>query len=261
MEATVYKDWISSIFNGAAPRYGRGVSSFFDYFAQRLVQFSPSAPGSSVLDVATGSGTIIKYIESASKVVGIDISSEMINQAKATIFHADFHVMDAERLTFDPGSFDHLYCGFALSFFPSLQVALSEFSRVLKPGGQMAVSIWRSDTNHAHITFNQGMKQFNFPSTHVQPFHQLDSVVQSIIESGFEEIEIESAQKMHIYPSIDLWFDSLWAQASRGHLERLTGDQLVDFKAKMVEWLTPTLKSDGLHAHLSCFFVKARKPS
>ena len=48
--------------------------------------------------------------------------------------------MDAEHLTFSDSSFDFVLCGFSLQFFPHLVQALSEFRRVLKPGGQIVVT-------------------------------------------------------------------------------------------------------------------------
>ena len=48
--------------------------------------------------------------------------------------------MDAEKLEFPDNSFDFVFCGFALFFFPSILKAVSEFKRVLKPGGRLVVS-------------------------------------------------------------------------------------------------------------------------
>src|SRR5688500_6552367 len=58
---------------------------------------------------------------------------------------AEARQMDAEHLTFPDSSFDFVLCGFALQFFPHLEQALSEFKRVLKPDGRIAVTTWGGD--------------------------------------------------------------------------------------------------------------------
>jgi len=54
--------------------------------------------------------------------------------------NAEARQMDAIALGFPSGSFDCVLCGFALFFIPELARALSEFHRVLRLGGRLAVS-------------------------------------------------------------------------------------------------------------------------
>lgn len=61
------------------------------------------------------------------------------------IQNAVIRQMDAEHLEFSDASFDGVYCGFVLFFLPHLETALAEYVRVLKPGGQIAVSTWGKD--------------------------------------------------------------------------------------------------------------------
>jgi ubiquinone/menaquinone biosynthesis C-methylase UbiE len=53
--------------------------------------------------------------------------------------------MDANELAFADGSFDCVLCGFALDLdgFPRPDRALSEFNRILRPGGRLRVSVSR----------------------------------------------------------------------------------------------------------------------
>jgi len=55
--------------------------------------------------------------------------------------------MDGCRtLKFSDQCFDFVFCGFASFFLPSIPNALSEFKRVLKPGGRLVVSTWGDDS-------------------------------------------------------------------------------------------------------------------
>ena len=60
-----------------------------DRFANRLVEFARLQKGQKVLDVATGTGIVAiasaKLVGSTGKVVGVDISSGMLKQARSKI--------------------------------------------------------------------------------------------------------------------------------------------------------------------------------
>ena len=70
--------------------------------------------------------------------------------------------MDAEQLDFADGSFDVVLCGFGIMFFPDQNRALSEFRRVLKPGGTLAVSTWKEPQNHDLLAVLRDL-QFDAP--------------------------------------------------------------------------------------------------
>jgi len=99
--------------------------------------------GTKTLDFACGSGENGIYAASCgSKVVGIDISPEGINNAEANAKKfgvqklCSFKVMDGEKMTFKANTFDYGVEYGALHHV-DLEAALSELSRVIKPGGKM----------------------------------------------------------------------------------------------------------------------------
>src|SRR2546422_4243066 len=60
--------------------------------------------------------------------------------------NAQFHEMDAERLTFESVTFDRVVCRFGLMLMPDAERALAEMHRVLVPGGRVAVAIWSAQS-------------------------------------------------------------------------------------------------------------------
>ncbi len=98
--------------------------------------FLPQINGN-VLDIATGTGTIAKYIKEKTqcKVHGIDYSFEMIMEAKKSFDEIDFGVGDVHNLPYQNNFFDVVTCSYGFYWFQSIERAIAEVKRVLKPRG------------------------------------------------------------------------------------------------------------------------------
>jgi SAM-dependent methyltransferase len=103
-------------------------------------------PGQRLLDVACGSGgpTLRIAERTHASVVGIDIHADGIEAAKRQAAargltpNASFQVVDGgTALPFTDGSFDALICIDAINHLPDRRGVLSDWARVLKPGGRL----------------------------------------------------------------------------------------------------------------------------
>ena len=103
-----------------------------------------------ILDVATGTGDVaintLKQLNiSDLRIVGLDISPEMLNVGKKKIItegYADrieMIVGDSENLTFNDNKFDAITVAYGVRNFGNLEQGLSEMQRVLKPNGKIIV--------------------------------------------------------------------------------------------------------------------------
>lgn len=90
-----------------------------------------------VLDLGCGPGSLTDKLLSIPNVrlTGVDISAAMIRRARQRFPQVQFSVDDAEALPFEDNSLEAVFCSGVLHHLPSLQMALSEIRRVLKPGG------------------------------------------------------------------------------------------------------------------------------
>lgn len=103
-----------------------------------------ASPGESVLDVGCGPGILSILLSSKGlECTGIDYSAEMINKAREN--SAEFGTspklqrMDAQSMTFDDCSFDHIVSRDVLWSIPDPEKVYREMVRILRPGGTAAI--------------------------------------------------------------------------------------------------------------------------
>ena len=143
------------------------IALFFLPVSAHLVKLSDVSSGDRVLDVACGTGnTAITACRKGAKVTGIDITPQMLTQAKAeaTLAEADdikWVEGDAEDLPFEDDSFDVVLSSFGHMFAPQPKAAIREMLRVIEPGGRIAFATWPPE--HANG------KMFEVMAKHIPP--------------------------------------------------------------------------------------------
>lgn len=103
----------------------------------------PDVNGALVLDAGCGAGVYSAALEDqGADVVGVDVSDEMLREARARVPDATFVKVDlSQPLDFlDSGSVDVVLCQHVFSHLPDLTTPLDEFARVLSDGGHLVVS-------------------------------------------------------------------------------------------------------------------------
>src|SRR5204863_6036215 len=99
-------------------------------------------PFSDALEIGSGTGYFslnLLQLGAIERLVATDISPGMLSTLSATARRLDLEVdtavTDAEGLPFDDASFDLVFGHAVLHHLPDLDAALTEFLRVLRPGG------------------------------------------------------------------------------------------------------------------------------
>jgi len=117
-----------------------------------------------VLDVAAGTGepglTIASHLN-AGKVISTDLAEGMLevaqeNAKKRGIKNFETLVCDVSELPFADNTFDAVSCRFGFMFFPDMELAIKEMTRVLKPGGKIATAVWYIPEKNFWVTATMG---------------------------------------------------------------------------------------------------------
>jgi 2-polyprenyl-6-hydroxyphenyl methylase/3-demethylubiquinone-9 3-methyltransferase len=101
------------------------------------------------LDAGCGTGALSRWLAARGcGVLGVDASREMVGAANQSAQlqnyseRLDFvRITSVAHLALDDGSLDGILCSSVLEYVPDPSACLTEFARVLKPGGLLLVSV------------------------------------------------------------------------------------------------------------------------
>lgn len=157
------------IFDQKANNYDEWYKSKLGIFVDQVetdLAFSIFKPtsGMNVLDVGCGTGNFsIKLAKLGCKVIGIDISEEMINKAKEKIENTkldiEFYVMDAYNIKFSNESFDGVFSMAAFEFIDKPLIAYNEMYRVLKKNGYLLIGTINKESKWAEFYISKSLQK------------------------------------------------------------------------------------------------------
>ena len=145
------KEQVAEMFDKIAPKYdflnhflSFGIDKLWRRKAIRLlIKHAPKV----ILDVATGTGdfAIASLKTGAEKIIGVDISEEMLAVGRTKIEKMGLGQKiflqkgDSEELNFPDNTFDAVTVAFGIRNFENLLKGLDELYRVLKPNGVICI--------------------------------------------------------------------------------------------------------------------------
>ena len=151
VEETEKARHVRSVFDSVAPKYDlmNDLMSMGLHRAWKAFTLTVANPreGDKVLDIAGGTGDLAlafsKKVGKTGQVVHTDINEAMLRTGRDRLLDAGVSlptlVCDAEKLPFPSHHFDLVSVAFGLRNMTHKDVALTEMSRVLKPGGKLLV--------------------------------------------------------------------------------------------------------------------------
>ena len=153
---------IQNLFNLIAPHYDQNndiISLFMHRFVKKsVVEAIPEiSECAKILDLCTGTGDIAALLKKRFP-NSVDFSDAMLKIARRKHKTINFVNADCLKLPFEDNSFDLVTISFGLRNTVSFDKAISEISRVLKPGGIFVHIDFGNANKHADRVFYELVK-------------------------------------------------------------------------------------------------------
>lgn len=152
--ATEYKQTQRKQWNEDAAawhRWGPTLETWFGDVTRLMLDRANIGPDSRALDIATGAGepalSAAQRVGPEGYVLATDLSENIIQFARHLadergLQNFETGAMDGENLDLPDDTFDAVFCRFGLIYMPNVRGALSEWRRVLRPGGRVVVAVF-----------------------------------------------------------------------------------------------------------------------
>jgi ubiquinone/menaquinone biosynthesis C-methylase UbiE len=201
----------------AAAEYDRAFAHVTAYFMPFLLRAAHVAPGMGILDIATGTGlsaeAALAAVGPKGYVMAADVSPAMVGRARERLSRApnvSVSVEDGQALSFSDESFDAVLCNLGLMFFPDPVRGLSEFRRVLRPGGRAAVSVNtvvdRSYNHQINVMISRYAPSLAEAVTRTFALGEASRLQSLFSEAGFADIETHTVRHTFVMPSFDAYY-------------------------------------------------------
>ncbi|MCG6884156.1 MAG: methyltransferase domain-containing protein [Silicimonas sp.] len=240
--------------------------------AEDLVADAGVTGDQSVLDVAAGTGVVARAAaRTGAAVTGTDLNAGMLEAADRFAAEAGLKGIrwldcDAADMPFPDAAFDVVLCQQGLQFMPDKPAAMSEMARVLKPGGRLALSVWktRSAIGRAFATVLD--RQFGAGTTEawdmVYSLGDRDRLHDLARDAGLRDFHVKFDIKFarHADPAAFLT-GAIAGSPIAETMADLPEDEHARLIGEMIDELEGCFDDDGLAVPVECLTLTARGAS
>jgi SAM-dependent methyltransferase len=163
--------------------------------------------------------------------------------------------MDAERLDFPEAAFSRVLCGFGLMFFPRLDRALSEFRRVLEPGGRIGVSTWQvSQADDVRVVLDElGLGGPGEPGW-ITDQNELADLLK---RAGFPHVRVKVDSHVFRYADLEEYWQSARGTGQRRRLDVLNAEQTERVRMALARRVLTHQRADGIYLEATALLASA----
>jgi phosphatidylethanolamine/phosphatidyl-N-methylethanolamine N-methyltransferase len=134
----------SRLYSEHALLYDKTFGKFFHDRIRQVIESLRIPLGARVLELGVGTGTSFPAYPRHCEVIGIDLATDMLSQARAKIgknrwSHLQVMKMNALNLSFADSSFDYVMAFHTVTVVPDPIQMLAEAKRVCRPGGKIVI--------------------------------------------------------------------------------------------------------------------------
>jgi SAM-dependent methyltransferase len=152
------------VWNGISEIYARDIDRRFAPVVDAVMTRAALTKGERVLDLGTGTGAVAeraaKAVGAGGRVVGVDISREMLAMARARVAargcsNVILEQGSAEAIPAEDGSFDVVLACLSMMYVIDREAAAREIARVLRPNGRLVAAVWAGPDECDIVRFQQ----------------------------------------------------------------------------------------------------------
>lgn len=250
------------------------VPEMFAPWAAHLLERSGVGRGDRLLDVGCGTGVVARQaaprVGGDGVVVGLDLNEGMLEVADASASEAALSVEwyrgDATALPFPDETFDAVCCQQAMQFVSDPTLALGEMNQVLRPGGRLAVSVWRPIEFHpTYVAMAEALERHvgaGAAAMMRSPFPAWDrsTLREFVSDAGFRDVVLTIEGGTVRYPSTE---EYLRREAASSPLAGPVGGLGPDVRDALLEELDDSLAAylddHGVFCPMETYVVDARR--
>ncbi|KAI1150669.1 S-adenosyl-L-methionine-dependent methyltransferase [Nemania diffusa] len=241
-----------------------------------------------LLDHACGTGpiaahlqtTVDKHVLSQSKIMCADSSGTLVDALKRRAekykwVNVKTSVLDAQTSGLPELSFSHVTINFAMHVIPDPDAVLQEATRLLRPGGVLAFTVWAKDNSGWVPDMRSSFETLPFEAPMPNPvpmapngkaeFIDPDTIPAQLRRHGFEDIEVQTVEHvMRVEDAGDYlrsfgmmkdWMlGAYWSEESKEKAKRMLDEHIV-------RHLTEKYDGTGWDLTWTLVLASCRKPN
>lgn len=210
--------------NAVAEGYDEELFGQLPELTERAIVALGAPPEATVLDVATGPGTLaVKLASRVKRVIAIDFADAMIERLRAhlsalAISNVEPRVMDGHALELEDASVDAAASMFGVFLFDDRRLALAELHRVVRPGGRVLVTSWLPPDRNTMIgagmqALREAIPELPKPSGPL-PTQRPEACAEELTAAGFSSVRADIVEFPVLHESADTYFHSFERSAA-----------------------------------------------
>lgn len=261
----------AATYNSAADHFDDTPLAFWSRYGQRTIDRLGLARGDDVLDVGCGSGAsalpAAERVGPTGRVIGVDLSDRLLDRgrqkaARCGFENIEFLLGDMTALGYADERFDAVVCVFAIFFVPDMEKQVAELWRMVRPGGQLAITTWGPALFEPAATFWWGSVKQQRPelSNAFRPWDRIstsDAVSQLMRDGGTTHVDVVAEHGCQALRAPQDWWTVVL-----GSGYRWTVDQMDPGTARRVQDAnTDFIRTNGITEIVTnVIYATARKP-
>jgi ubiquinone/menaquinone biosynthesis C-methylase UbiE len=294
----LWSDWLLHRRHGGDPAHEPFVRGLVDQIRNRVLDGAGPLEDKTLIDVGAGDGTVtfgaFERAGSSLRAILVDISKPLLQHSEKRSIElglrdrCTFLETSAERLDgVADACADALTSRAVLAYIADKPIAIAQFLRVLKPGGQVSIAepIYRDDAVHlaafSNYLSSQSAEAIPAPLKllHRCRIAQLPSTIEEIQsnpltnfserdlavffqQAGFDDIHLEFHLDIHFLAPV-AWetFIDMAPRPGASSLRQAFAAQLNEVETRQLEdFLRPQVESGQLKTRDTTAYLTARKP-